>query len=164
MTITNIEELFIDELKDVYSSEKQLVQALPKLAKASSSKDLKKAFEGHLSETKGHIKRIEQIFKLLGETPKSKTCEATRGLVEEGKDAIDTEFEGENLQDNLLIGCGQKVEHYEIASYGTLKAWAEKMNKPKVVKLLDETLEEEKAADKKLSDIADALAMVGNGK
>lgn len=159
MKIKNLKDLFIDELKDAYDSEKQLLKALPKMAKASANMDLQKAFESHLKETEVHCQRIVSIFELLGEVPKSKTCEATKGLVEEGKDAIEADFESEDLQDTLLICCGQKVEHYEIATYGNLKAWALEMELPKVVQLLEKTMEEEKAADQKLTAIAESLRL-----
>ena len=160
MNISSLKALFVDELKDVYSSEKQITKALPKLIKASKHPELKAAFQSHLKETEGHVQRVEQIFQLLGEKVKSKTCEATKGLVEEGKEAIEADIEGDGLHDAMLVCCGQKVEHYEIATYGNLKAWATQMNLPKVVQLLEKTLNEEKAADEKLTSITASLHLL----
>jgi ferritin-like metal-binding protein YciE len=154
-----LHELFIDELADVYSAEQQLLKALPKMAKAANSTELQEAFESHLEETQEHVSRLEQIFKSLGETLKRKKCKAMEGLVEEGEEIME-EFEDSNALDAALIAAAQKVEHYEIATYGTLRTWAELMDHQEVVELLEETLEEEKAADEKLTGVAENVANV----
>jgi ferritin-like metal-binding protein YciE len=150
MAVKTIEELFIHELSDIYSAEKQLTKALPKLARASSSPDLADAFESHLEETQGQVERIDQIVELLGIKLKRMKCAAMEGLVEEGKEVID-EIEKGPLRDIALIGGGNKVEHYEIASYGTLAALAKQLGYKDAIPLLLETLKEEKAADEKLT-------------
>ena len=154
-----LQELFIDELADVYSAEQQLLKALPKMAKAANSTELQEAFESHLEETQEHVSRLEQIFKSLGETLKRKKCKAMEGLVEEGEEIME-EFEDSAALDAALIAAAQKVEHYEIASYGTLRTWAELLDHQDAVSLLEETLEEEKAADEKLTGVAESVANV----
>lgn len=154
MAIKTIEELFIHELSDIYSAEKQLTKALPKLARASSSPDLKEAFESHLEETQGQVERIDEIVEILGIRLKRIKCAAMEGLVEEGKEVIDSVEEGP-LRDAALIGGGNKVEHYEIASYGTLVALAKQLGYNEAVPLLQDTLAEEKAADEKLTLLAE---------
>lgn len=156
MTVKTIEELFIHELSDIYSAEKQLTKALPKLARASSSPALAAAFESHLEETQGQVERIDQIVELLGIRLKRIKCAAMEGLVEEGKEVIDEIAKGP-LRDAALIGGGNKVEHYEIASYGTLAAMAKKLGYKDAVPLLLETLNEEKAADQKLTLLAEQV-------
>ncbi|MDB6057000.1 MAG: hypothetical protein JWO95_844 [Verrucomicrobiales bacterium] len=153
--MSNLRETFIEELKDLYDAEKQLMKALPKMAKAAEHEELKAGFEEHLDQTEEHINRLEEVFKLLDETAKSKKCKAMAGLVEEAQDLIKEE-EG----DAALICAAQKVEHYEIASYGSLKSWAKLMGEDEIVDLLDETLEEEKATDEKLNDIAETAINV----
>ncbi|HVW22794.1 MAG TPA: ferritin-like domain-containing protein [Opitutaceae bacterium] len=148
-----LHELFLDELADVLSAEVQLTKALPKLAKAAESEELKEALESHLKETEGHVERLEQVFEKLGEKPKRKTCKAMQGLVEEGSEVIQ-EQKGTSVIDAGVIAAAQKTEHYEIASYGTLIAWAKEMGHEEEADLLAETLEEEKAADEKLTAIA----------
>jgi ferritin-like metal-binding protein YciE len=160
MTVKTIEELFIHELSDIYSAEKQLTKALPRLARASSSPDLADAFESHLEETQGQVERIDQIVEILGIKLKRMKCAAMEGLVEEGKEVIE-EIEKGPLRDVALIGGGNKVEHYEIASYGTLAALAKQLGYTKAVPLLLETLKEEKAADEKLTLLSEQL---GNQK
>jgi ferritin-like metal-binding protein YciE len=152
----NLKDLYIDELKDVYNAEKQLVKALPKMAKASSSPQLRMAFEGHLKETEGHIRRIEGVFANLGMKPASKTCKAMEGLVKEGAEMIDEDAEGA-LKDAGLIGAAQRVEHYEIAAYGTLVAFAKELGDVQGGKLLQQNLDEEGAADKKLTGLAKTI-------
>jgi ferritin-like metal-binding protein YciE len=154
MSIKTIEELFIHELSDIYSAEKQLTKALPKLARASSSPELKEAFESHLEETHGQVERIDQVVELLGVRLKRIKCAAMEGLVEEGKEVIEGVEEGP-LRDVALIGGGNKVEHYEIASYGTLIALAKQLGYKEAVPLLQDTLAEEKAADEKLTLLAE---------
>lgn len=158
MTVKTIEDLFIHELSDIYSAEKQLTKALPRLARASSSPDLAAAFESHLEETQGQVERIDQIVDILGIKLKRMKCAAMEGLVEEGKEVIE-EIEKGPLRDVALIGGGNKVEHYEIASYGTLAALAKQLGYTEAVPLLLETLEEEKAADEKLTLLGDNLAI-----
>jgi ferritin-like metal-binding protein YciE len=148
-----LRELFIDELKDLYSAEKQLVKALPKLAKAANSKDLKNGFEEHLAQTQGHVERLEQIFEALGESPRGKKCVGMEGLVKEGSEALSEDFE-DAVKDAALIGAAQRVEHYEIAAYGTVRDLAEVLGESDHASLLQETLDEEKETDEKLTEIA----------
>ncbi len=148
-----LEELFVDTLKDMYHGEKQLVRALGKMAKAAQTPELKHAFETHRDETDGQVHRLEQVFELLEKRPQTKPCEAIRGMVEEATDVMD-EFKGSEALDAGLIAAGQSVEHYEISRYGTLKTWASNLGLDEAVKLLDQTLEEEKKADKLLTQVA----------
>jgi ferritin-like metal-binding protein YciE len=148
-----LKELYIDELKDIYNAENQLVKALPKMAKAASSDELRSGFEEHLEQTKGHVSRLEQIFESLSESPKGKKCKGMEGLVEEGSEMIDEEFEA-SIKDAGLIGAAQRVEHYEIAAYGTVRAFAETLGHEDHIELLEETLEEEKQTDDKLTELA----------
>jgi ferritin-like metal-binding protein YciE len=157
MTIKTIEDLFIHELSDIYSAEKQLTKALPKLARAATAPELKEAFESHLEETNGQVERIDQVVELLGIRLKRIKCAAMEGLVEEGKEVIDG-VEAGPLRDAALIGGGNKVEHYEIASYGTIIALARQLGYKDAVPLLTETLNEEKAADDKLTMLAEQLS------
>ena len=146
MADEGLKELYIDELKDLYSAENQLVKALPKMAKAATSEDLRAGFEEHLEQTKGHVQRLETIFRQLGESPKGKKCKGMEGLIEEGSEAIE-EHDGAVL-DAALIGAAQRVEHYEIAGYGTVIAFAEELGESKHVSLFKQTLEEEKETDR----------------
>jgi ferritin-like metal-binding protein YciE len=148
-----LQELYVDELKDIYNAETQLVKALPKMAKAASYEKLRKGFEEHLEQTKGHVSRLEQIFESLGESPKGKKCKGMEGLVEEGSEMIDEDLEA-SVKDSGLIGAAQRVEHYEIAAYGTVRAFAETLGQEDHVTLLEETLEEEKQTDEKLTELA----------
>lgn len=150
-----LRETFLEELKDLYDAEKQLIKALPKMAKAAEHEELRAAFESHLEETQGHVQRLEQVFETFGETAKGKKCKAMQGLVEEGEDLIEEE-EG----DAALICAAQKVEHYEIASYGSLRAWAKLLQEEDAAELLGESLEEEKKADKTLTEIAETAVNV----
>jgi len=151
-----LKELYIDELKDLYNAENQLVKALPKMAKAASSDELRQGFEKHLEQTKGHVKRLEKIFQALGESPKGKTCKGMQGLIEEGSEATEEDYEG-SVMDAALIGAAQRVEHYEIAGYGTVRSMAETLGEPNHVSLLEETLEEEKETDEKLTELAQQI-------
>jgi ferritin-like metal-binding protein YciE len=160
MADKGLKELYIDELKDLYSAENQLVKALPKMAKAATSPDLRAGFEEHLEQTKGHVQRLETIFEQLGESPKGKKCKAMEGLIEEGSEAIE-EYEGE-LLDAALIGAAQRVEHYEMAGYGTVSAFAEELGESDHVTLLNETLEEEKKTDEKLTGLAGEINAKAN--
>jgi ferritin-like metal-binding protein YciE len=149
-----LHEAFIEELRDTYDAERQLVKALPKLAKASSSPGLRAAFESHLEETRGHVDRLEEVFASLEEKVRGKHCEGIAGIIEEGKSIMEEEFDDATM-DACLIAAGQRSEHYEIAAYGTLVAWARAMGHQEAADLLERTLEEEKAADQKLSSLAE---------
>ena len=149
-----LHDAFIDELRDSYDGEKQLTKALAKLAKAATSPQLREAFEAHLEETQGQIERLEQVFELLEEKARGKHCDGIAGIVEEGKSIMEEEFD-ETTMDACLIAAGQRAEHYEMAAYGTLVAWAKAMGHTEAAKLLQLTLDEEKAADKKLSALAE---------
>ncbi len=153
MSVDTIEKLFIQELKDLYSAENQITKALPKMVKAASSGDLKKAFEAHLRETEGQIERLVEICNILGTAPKGKSCEGMKGVLEEGSSVLQETKEGD-VRDAALIAAAQRVEHYEMAAYGTVRTYAELLGQEKIAKLLEETLEEEKAADQKLTSIA----------
>jgi ferritin-like metal-binding protein YciE len=152
----SIRELIIEQMKDLYDAEKRLVRALPKMAKAASNPELKKAFESHLEETRGHVERLEQGFELLGDKPKAKPCVAMKGLIEEGEETI-KEGEAGPLLDSAIICAAQKVEHYEIAGYGTLRAWAKTRGFEDLSELFTDTLGEEEAADEKLTEIAETV-------
>jgi len=160
MTDKGLKELYIDELKDLYSAENQLVKALPKMAKAATSSDLEAGFTEHLEQTKGHVQRLEDIFRQLGESPKGKKCKGMEGLIDEGSEAID-EYEG-SLLDAALIGAAQRVEHYEIAGYGTVIAFAEELGQSEHVSLLRETLDEEKQTDEKLTELSSKINAEAN--
>jgi ferritin-like metal-binding protein YciE len=151
--VSTLEELFLDEIQDLYDAEKQLTKALPKMAKAASSDELRQAFEDHLEQTKGHVDRLEQVFEALGEKAKGKKCEAMAGLVKEG-DEIVSSTEETPVRDAGLIAGAQKVEHYEIASYGSARTHAQLLGHDSIVDLLEQTLEEEKETDEKLTDLA----------
>ncbi len=153
MSNKGLKELYINELKDLYSAETQLVKALPKMAKGAVSEKLREGFEYHLEQTKGHLERLDQIFVSLGENPKGKKCEAMVGLVKEGGEALAEGYEG-NVLDAALIGAAQRVEHYEIAAYGTARAIAEQLGETKHSYLLSETLAEEKETDEKLTELS----------
>lgn len=151
-----LKDVFVDEIRDLYDAEKQLVRALPKMAKAASSDDLKAAFKEHLEQTKGQVQRLEQVFELLEQKARSKPCKGMKGLLEEGQELIAEDMEG-NLHDLALIGAAQKVEHYEISGYGTMRTFAQALGNKEVAALLDQTLKEEEATDKKLTQIAKIL-------
>jgi ferritin-like metal-binding protein YciE len=153
--MATLEDLYTDLLKDLYSAEKQLVKALPKLAKNAQSPDLQKAFQEHLRQTEGHVERIERIFTDLGGSPRGKKCVGMEGLVEEGNELLQEDVEPDVL-DAGLIAAAQKVEHYEIASYGTARAWAQRLGYDKAARLLQETLAEESTANEKLTRIAES--------
>lgn len=155
-TISTLEELLIDQMQDLYDAEKQLVKALPKMAKAATSEELQQAIRDHLEETTNQVARLEQAFEHLEKQPKAKPCKAMRGLIEEGSEVIEEDARAP-FTDLGLIAAAQRVEHYEISAYGTAKAMAEQLGQDEVVALLEETEEEEKAADSKLSDIAETL-------
>ena len=148
-------DAFLDELKDAYDAEKQLTKALPKLAKASTSTELRQAFQDHLVETKGHLDKLEQVFQSLDEKPKGTHCDGIAGIIDEGKNVMDEDFEGATM-DACLISAAQRAEHYEIAAYGTLVSWAKTIRHDDAADLLQEILDEEKAADEKLNAIAES--------
>jgi ferritin-like metal-binding protein YciE len=150
-----LHDAFLNELRDAYDAEKQLTKALPKMAKAASSSVLRDAFEAHLEETRGHVERIERILQELGEKVRGKHCDGIEGIIEEGKSVMDEEYD-EVTMDACLIASGQRAEHYEIAAYGTMIAWARAMGHTTAAELLQETLDEEKAADEKLTSLAEA--------
>jgi ferritin-like metal-binding protein YciE len=152
-----LRELFVDELCDIHNAEQQLIKALPKMAEAASSDELRTALESHLEETKEHVARLEQVFKGIDETIKKKKCKAMEGLLKEGEEIMD-EFEDSSALDAALIAAGQKVEHYEIATYGTLVTWAGLLDENEAAELLTQILEEEKAADETLTGIAESVA------
>jgi ferritin-like metal-binding protein YciE len=148
-----LDDLFLDTLKDIYYAERQIAKTLPKMAKAAQSPALKAGFEQHLEETEGQIERLQQVFEIIGKPARGKTCDAILGIIEEGKEII-TEYKGTAALDAGLVSSAQAVEHYEIARYGTLKTWAAQLGMKDVVALLDQTLQEEVATDKKLSELA----------
>jgi ferritin-like metal-binding protein YciE len=157
MTEKTLNDLFLTTLKDVYYAEKAILRALPKMAKAAESGDLKEAFVKHRDETAGHVERLEQIFDKLGKKASGKTCEAIKGIIEEGEDIMD-DFEDSDALDAGLIAAGQAVEHYEISRYGTLRTWAQQLGMRDAAKLLDQTLAEEKKTDELLTQLAEARA------
>jgi ferritin-like metal-binding protein YciE len=149
-----LHDAFIDEMRDTYDAEKQLLKALPKLAKAASAPGLRTAFETHLEETRGHVQRLEQAFASLDEKPRGKHCDGIAGIIEEGKSVMEEDFD-ESTMDACLIASGQRSEHYEMAAYGTLVAWARAMGHAQAADLLQQNLDEEKAADEKLTALAE---------
>ena len=149
-----LHDAFIDELRDAYDAEKQLLKALPKMAKAASSSELQQAFTTHRDETQGHVQRLEQVFASLDEKVRGKHCDGIAGIIEEGKAAMEEDFD-EATMDAALIASGQRAEHYEMAAYGTLVAWAKAMGHNEAVDLLQQILDEEKATDEKLSQLAE---------
>jgi len=151
---TTLHDAFLDELRDAYDAEKQLTKALPKMAKAASSPQLRKAFENHLKETQGQIGRLEKAFASLDEKARGKHCDGIEGIIEEGQSVMEEDFD-ETTMDACLIAAGQRAEHYEMAAYGTLVAWAKAMGHSEAASLLQQTLDEEKAADAKLSALAE---------
>jgi len=149
-----LHDAFIDELRDLYDAEKQLTKALPKLAKAATKPELRTAFESHLEETRGHVDRLEEVFGSLDEKVRGKHCDGIAGIIDEGKNVMEEDFD-EATMDACLIAAGQRAEHYEMAAYGTLVAWARAMGHDEAADLLQQTLDEEKAADEKLSSLAE---------
>jgi len=149
-----LHDAFIDELRDTYDAERQITKALPKMIKAATSEELRSAFESHLEETRSQVERLEQVFEMLDEKVRGKHCEGMAGIIEEGKSMMEEDFEGTTM-DAVLIASAQRVEHYEMAAYGTLCAWAKDMGHNDAVQVLEQILEEEKAADEKLTTIAE---------
>lgn len=153
MPVRTFEDLFVDELKDLYDAEHQLTKALPKMAKAATSPNLKSAFENHLKQTEGHVKRLEQVFEGLGKKPARKTCAAMKGLVEEGSQVIEEDMEAD-IKDAALIGAAQRVEHYEMAGYGTVRTFAHLLGHHNLEAILQMTLDEEGETNRKLTSLA----------
>ena len=151
----NLNDLFLDTLKDIYYAEKQILKALPKMAKAASSEKLRAAFEKHHGETEGQVERLEKIFELIDKPARGKTCDAIQGILDEGKEIMD-EYKGSEALDAGMLAGAQAVEHYEISRYGTLKQWANQLGMKDAVRLLDETLQEEKKTDQSLTVLAEA--------
>lgn len=152
-----LEDLFLTTLKDVYYAEKQILRALPKMAKATESDELRQAFEQHRTETDGQIQRLEQVFEQIGKRASGKTCEAIQGIIAEGQEIMEDYAESEALDAGILASA-QAIEHYEISRYGTLRSWAQQLGMKDAVKLIEETLEEEKKTDQLLTQIAESVA------
>src|ERR1700688_3582838 len=151
----DLNDLFLDTLKDIYFAEKQILKALPKMAKAAQAKELRAAFEKHHGETEGQVERLEQIFELIDKPARGKTCEAIQGILDEGKEIME-EYKGTEALDAGMVAAAQAVEHYEISRYGTLKQWAQQVGMKDAGRLLDETLQEEKKTDETLTSLAEA--------
>ena len=158
----DLKELYVDELKDIYNAENQLVKALPKMAKSATSQALRTGFEEHLEQTKEHVERLEKIFSELGEKPAGKKCKGMEGLVSEGQEIMGEDYENE-VKDAALISAAQRVEHYEIAAYGTVRTYAQILREEQAVELLEQTLEEEKETDQKLTDLAGEINVQAAG-
>jgi ferritin-like metal-binding protein YciE len=156
MTKNSLQELYVDELKDLYSAEKQLTKALPKMAKAATSEELREGFEMHLEQTMGHVQRLEQIFDMLGAKGSGKKCLGMEGLIKEGSEVMNEDFE-DSVMDAALIAAAQRVEHYEIAAYGTVCAFAKLLGETEHTSLLQQTLEEEKETDEKLTELSEEI-------
>ncbi len=156
MEMETLKDLFLEELKDVYHAEGQLVKALPKMAKAADSDELKAAFQQHLEETKVHQQRVEKVFGLFDEKPKTKVCKAMQGIVEEGKDTMEEDMDPD-VMDAALIAAAQRAEHYESAAYGTLRTYAKLLGEDEASKILQSILDEEGATDKKLTKLAERI-------
>ena len=167
MKMKSLEDLFVHELKDLYSAEKQLLKALERMSKKASHSELREAFEKHHKETEGHVERIEKIFQGMENSPRGERCDAMEGLIEEAKEAMENAESGDVL-DAAMISAAQRVEHYEIAGYGTARTYAEMLGKKDAVKLLQQTLDEEGATDKKLTSLAEGMvnwdAFKGDGR
>ena len=156
MRLDTLEKLYISELRDLYSAETQLLKALPKMAKGASSPELKDAFEKHLEQTKGHVERLEQLFEQLGESPKGKTCHGMKGLIEEGSEILKEDGEDSVLDAGIIVAA-QKVEHYEIASYGSVRTFANLLGKDEGAALLQTTLDEESETNEILNGLAETI-------
>ncbi len=156
MAVESLNELFVEQLRDLYDAEHQLIKALPKMAEGASSDELRQGFEEHLEQTKGHAQRIEQIFEQLGEKAKGKKCKAMEGLVKEGSETLEEDM-NEDVKDAALIAAAQRVEHYEIAGYGTARTFANLLGEREAASLLEQTLQEEKETDAKLTQLAEGI-------
>jgi ferritin-like metal-binding protein YciE len=160
MKIESMEDLFLEQIEDLYDAEQRLVKALPKMAEAATSPALRQAFESHLGETKGHVTRLEQVFQAIQKKPKSQTCDAMKGLIEEGEDLV-SNTDQSPVRDAGLIASANRVEHYEIAAYGSVQAFAKTLGITEAVRLLETTLNEEKKADEKLTKLAESSVNQG---
>jgi ferritin-like metal-binding protein YciE len=156
MEIDSLRKLYVDELKDLYSAEKQILQALPKMAKKATNPQLRQGFEKHLEQTRMQVERLDRIFELLGKSPRGKKCKGMEGLLEEGKEMMQEDMD-DDVMDAALISAAQRVEHYEIAGYGTVRTYAELMGEKEHAKLLQQTLDEEGQTDKELSRLAQSI-------
>jgi ferritin-like metal-binding protein YciE len=156
-TIDSLETMFIEELKDLYDAERRLTKAIPKLSKAATSDELRQALDNHLAETQEHVSRLEQAFESMDTPAKGKACAGIKGIIEEADEHVGEDFESDDLRDATIIGAAQRAEHYEIAAYGTAIAHARLLGRDDVVQLLEDTLDEEKAADQKLTQIAETV-------
>jgi len=156
MKIESMRDLFLEQIQDLYDAEQRLTKALPEMADASTSPELRRAFEDHLSETEGHVTRLERVFTELGEEPKGTTCDAMKGLIKEGDNVAD-DIDRSPLRDAGLIAAANRVEHYEIAAYGSARSFAQSLGMEQAVSLLEQTLREEKAADERLTQIAESM-------
>lgn len=156
MKLHSLEDLFHEELRDMFDAEKQLLKALAKMAKAAAADELRQAFEEHLDQTRGHVERLERVFELIGKKPRGKSCAAMEGMIDEGADLIDADAEP-MVRDAGLIAAAQRVEHYEMAAYGCLRTWAQQLNQREAASLLEQTLNEEKDTDLKLTQLAESL-------
>jgi ferritin-like metal-binding protein YciE len=154
-TFNSLHDLFVNQIEDLYDAEQRLTKALPKMAEAANSSQLKQAFQSHLTETEGHVRRLEQIFREINVSPSRETCEAMKGLIAEGEEMIKAHGDAD-IKDAALIAAAQRVEHYEMSGYGTARAFARRLGLNQAVSLLQQTLEEEKAADEKLNTIAES--------
>ncbi len=158
MKLNTLESLFVEELKDLYDGEKQITKALPRMAKAATSRELTTAFERHLDQTKEHVARLERVFDELGKSPGRKKCEGIAGLVEEGNEILKNSVGADPaVRDAALIAAAQRIEHYEMAGYGTVRTWAEQLGLSSAARILQQTLDDEKATDKRLSEIANVV-------
>jgi ferritin-like metal-binding protein YciE len=159
MQMESLQELLVHDLRDLYSAENQLLKAMPKMAKKATNPDLKKAFETHMRETEGQVQRLQKIFEKLGKKPTGKKCAAMEGLIEEGKEAMGEDMDEETM-DAALIAVAQKIEHYEIAGYGTTRTWAQQLGDEQTARLLQQTLDEEGKTDKLLTELAESTINV----
>jgi ferritin-like metal-binding protein YciE len=159
-TIDSMTELLVNQLKDLYDAEKRLTKAIPKLAKKAANEELREALQNHLAETEDQVGRLEQAFEALGERAKGKPCAGMKGIIEEGDEHVGEDYDDEDLRDAVIIGSAQRVEHYEIAAYGTAIAHARLLQHDDVVSLLEQSLDEEKAADQKLTEIAEGVVNI----
>ena len=159
MEIDSLQKLYVEELKDIYSAEKQILQALPKMAKKATNEQLRSAFQEHLEQTRGQVERLDRIFERLGKSPRGKKCKGMEGLLEEGKEVLEEDMDDE-VRDAAMIAAAQRVEHYEIAAYGTVRTYAELLGEKGDAKLLQQTLNEEGDTDKKLSQLAESTVNI----
>jgi ferritin-like metal-binding protein YciE len=157
VALESLNDLFVEQLRDLYDAENQLIKALPKLAEGANSDELRQGFEEHLEQTKAHAQRIEQIFGQLGEKVKGKKCKGMEGLIKEGNETLEEDIADENVQDAAIIAAAQRVEHYEIAGYGTARTFANLLGEDEAASLLEQTLEEEKETDAKLTELAEGI-------